>query len=228
MRQVFEDAPDPDLTEVLSSSSRATRSSVKKLLFPPPPSVFKDKATRSQLTEDEEEAVTDVEESLVTKSSGLAKEVTATPKSTKFVRMVSPPTTARATRSKKVDMDKDVDVGSDSDSPPRSLDRNKSGKATRSNNVDKLTDGSDSDSNPGGSGRRKSGKATRSKKVDKLNDDGGSDSNSGGSGRTKVSPFDMWQRTREVPSPKSPKMAKKRTGEPIRGRASKKLRGSHT
>jgi hypothetical protein len=81
-----------------------TRSSVKpRVLFPTAEQV-KAKESRSQVTEDEEEAITDIEElGPSTPSDHVARMVT-TPKAPKFAH-ASPPTTARVTRSKNPGMD---------------------------------------------------------------------------------------------------------------------------
>lgn len=76
-----------------------TRSSIKpRLLFPTAEQV-KAKVSRSQVTEDEEEAITDIEELAPLSSSDHTVGMFTTPKAPKFVP-VSPPTTARVTRSK--------------------------------------------------------------------------------------------------------------------------------
>ena len=84
-----------------------TRSSVKpRLLFPTPEQLKAKevKEMRSPATEDEEEAVTDIDEThnLSTPKGQLGHAV-ATPKAPKFAP-TSPPTTTRATRSKQMDV----------------------------------------------------------------------------------------------------------------------------
>lgn len=78
-----------------------TRSSIKpRLLFPSPQQV-KAKEKIAHLSEDDEEAVTDIEEHGV--STPAEDAIISTPKATKFAP-ASPPTTVRATRSKDVEM----------------------------------------------------------------------------------------------------------------------------
>lgn len=84
-----------------------TRSSVKpRLLFPTPEQLKAKevKEMRSQATEDEEEAITDIDEAhnLSTPKDQQGHAV-ATPKAPKFAP-ASPPTTTRATRSKQMDV----------------------------------------------------------------------------------------------------------------------------
>lgn len=97
---------DAALEEDLPSRLRGplTRSSIKPRLLFPTPEQIKAKEMRSQATEDEEEAVTDIDEanSLSTPKDQMSDTV-ATPKAPKFAP-ASPPITARATRSKQMGM----------------------------------------------------------------------------------------------------------------------------
>jgi hypothetical protein len=84
-----------------------TRSSIKpRLLFPSAEqTAAKDKKTRSQLqipSDDDEEAVTDIEDQSHEVSTPIDDEMAVTPNAPRFAPY-SPPSTARATRSKKVD-----------------------------------------------------------------------------------------------------------------------------
>jgi hypothetical protein len=95
-----------------------TRSSVKPRLLFPTPSQIKAKEMRSQATEDEEEAITDIEElNPLSTPNGQMNGFATTPKAPKFAP-ASPPTTARITRSKQLDM-----AGSP---PPAELSRERS------------------------------------------------------------------------------------------------------
>lgn len=76
-----------------------TRSSIKPRLLFPTPSQTKAKELTSQVTEDEEEAITDIEELALSTSSDYISRMATTPKAPKFAP-VSPPTTGRVTRSK--------------------------------------------------------------------------------------------------------------------------------
>lgn len=97
---------DAQLEESLPSRLRGplTRSSIKpRLLFPTAQQV-KAREMRSQATEDEEEAITDIEEpNSLSTPKGQMDNLVTTPKAPKFAP-VSPPTTSRATRSKQMDM----------------------------------------------------------------------------------------------------------------------------
>jgi len=64
---------------------------------------MKAKEMRSQATEDEEEAVTDIEDPGVSTPTYHIDEIVSTPKAPRFAP-ASPPTTARTTRSKKLEM----------------------------------------------------------------------------------------------------------------------------
>lgn len=92
-----------DLEQGLSQRLRRplTRSAIKpRLLFPP---AQRAQATDSHNTEDEE-ADTDIEErDEVSTPTAQVHDITATPKAPRFAPF-TPPTTVRATRSKKVDM----------------------------------------------------------------------------------------------------------------------------
>ena len=79
-----------------------TRSSIKPRLLFPTAHQTEVKEKRPQVTEDEEEAITDIEEP----HDSLEAKV-ATPKHARFapVAPATPPTTARTLRSKKIDMD---------------------------------------------------------------------------------------------------------------------------
>lgn len=94
-----------DMDEGVSSNLRRplTRSTVKpRLLFPSAQQV-KARETRSQYTEDEEEAVTDIEsdDHMLTTPIDQVKAIGATPKAPRYAP-ASPPTTVRATRSRDV------------------------------------------------------------------------------------------------------------------------------
>ena len=101
-----DDSDDVQLAETVPENLRRplTRSSIKPRLLFPTPQQTKAKETRSQATEDEEEAITDIDEQhgLSTPMDHL-DEALATPQAPKFAPF-SPPTTARTTRSKQVDM----------------------------------------------------------------------------------------------------------------------------
>jgi hypothetical protein len=109
--QLAEDIPD-------TLQRPLTRSSIKPRLLFPSVEQTKAKKMRSQMTEDEEEAITDIEEP----SSPMEMEVdstdnlVSTPKMRK-IAPATPPTTARATRSRKVDMDGSLGLGSDDEVP---------------------------------------------------------------------------------------------------------------
>ena len=76
------------------------------------------KQKRSEITEDEEEAITDIEEPPT--PMDLVNDHVTTPKPPRFAP-ATPPTTARATRSKKIGMD--VSLGSDDGVPsPNNVD----------------------------------------------------------------------------------------------------------
>ena len=84
-----------------------TRSSIKPRLLFPTPKLAKPKTMRSQVTEDEEEAMTDIEEpnKELSTPTGQIDEAVSTPNAPRFAP-ASPPTTVRATRSgKKVESD---------------------------------------------------------------------------------------------------------------------------
>jgi hypothetical protein len=98
-----DNAEDEQLAQTVAPNLRRplTRSSIKPRLLFPTAEQTKAKEKRSQTTEDEEEAITDIEESQA--RMDLDDQV-ATPKPPKFAP-ATPPTTARTTRSKKIDMD---------------------------------------------------------------------------------------------------------------------------
>ena len=96
---------DDELAQMVEPNLRRplTRSSIKPRLLFPSAHQTEAKEKRSQVTEDEEEAVTDIEE-----PHGMdVDEAVATPKPARFapIAPATPPTTARTLRSKKVDMD---------------------------------------------------------------------------------------------------------------------------
>ena len=81
-----------------------TRSSVKPRLLFPTPEQLRARETRSQATEDEEEAATDIEEpNHLSTPKGQMDDVVATPMAPKFAP-ASPPTTTRVTRSRQMDI----------------------------------------------------------------------------------------------------------------------------
>jgi len=94
------DTDDAELEQFRPSTLHRplTRSSIKpRLLFPSPQQV-RAKEKKSQLSEDDEEAITDIEEhGLSTPAED--QDIVVTPKAPKFAP-ASPPTTIRATRSK--------------------------------------------------------------------------------------------------------------------------------
>jgi len=95
-----------------------TRSSIKpRLLFPSPQQV-KAKEKKSQLSEDDEEAITDIEEHEFS-TPAEEQDVVVTPKAPKFAP-ASPPTTGRATRSKDFEMSSTAGP-SNGDRPRRSM-----------------------------------------------------------------------------------------------------------
>lgn len=102
-----------------------TRSSIKPRLLFPTAEHTNAKKKRSSVTEDEEEAITDIEEAHPIMSSD---DHVATPHAPKFAP-VTPPTTARATRSKKVDLD--AGLTSDDDGPAPSPTHIDSGKGAK-------------------------------------------------------------------------------------------------
>jgi hypothetical protein len=79
-----------------------TRSSIKPRLLFPTPEQAKAREPIYHNTDDEE-ADTDIEEQPTSTPSNMVKDMAATPKAPRFAP-VSPPTTARATRSKKMDI----------------------------------------------------------------------------------------------------------------------------
>ncbi|KAG0649781.1 hypothetical protein D0Z07_3513 [Hyphodiscus hymeniophilus] len=96
---------DDELAQMVEPNLRRplTRSSIKPRLLFPTPHQTEAKEKRSEVTEDEEEAITDIEE-----PHGMeVDEDVATPKPARFapVAPATPPTTVRTLRSKKVDMD---------------------------------------------------------------------------------------------------------------------------
>jgi hypothetical protein len=91
-----------------------TRSSIKPRLLFPTPQQIKAKETRSQVTEDEEEAVTDIEDPSTPMDHD---EMVTTPKASRFAP-ASPPTTARVTRSKDVIMSSPAGPASDDEVAP--------------------------------------------------------------------------------------------------------------
>jgi hypothetical protein len=97
-----EPEPDSETDEPAPSTGRLTRSSMKpRLLFPERP-LGKD--IKAHTTEDEE-ADTDIEEHEdVLTPTGKEHSITDTPKAAPKFTLYTPPTTARVTRSKKVDM----------------------------------------------------------------------------------------------------------------------------
>lgn len=99
-------AIDAALEEDIPSRLRRplTRSSVKPRLLFPTPEQLRARETRSHATEDEEEAVTDIEEpNHLSTPKGQMDDAIATPKAPKFAP-ASPPTTTRVTRSKQTDI----------------------------------------------------------------------------------------------------------------------------
>ena len=94
-----------------------TRSSIKPRLLFPSSQQIRAKERKSQLSEDDEEAITDIEEHEVS-TPAEEQHVVATPKAPKFAP-ASPPTTGRATRSKDVEMKSPVGPGN-GDRPRRS------------------------------------------------------------------------------------------------------------
>lgn len=97
---------DAELGEAIPTELRRplTRSSIKPRLLFPTSQQIRAKEARSQMTEDEEEAVTDIDDDhVMTTPMDHGDKAVATPKAPKFAP-ASPPTTARATRSKDVDM----------------------------------------------------------------------------------------------------------------------------
>lgn len=112
--QAEEEADDDGLAQTVPLNLRRplTRSSIKPRLLFPTDEQNKAKQKRSETTEDEEEAITDIEEP-PTPMDIIDAHVT-TPKPLKFAP-ATPPTTARTTRSKKIDMD--VALGSDDEVP---------------------------------------------------------------------------------------------------------------
>ena len=101
-----DDSDDVQLTESLPENLRRplTRSSIRPRLLFLTPGQTKAKEMRSQATEDEEEAITDIEEQHgVSTPMDHLDEAIATPQAPKFAPS-SPPTTARTTRSKPVEM----------------------------------------------------------------------------------------------------------------------------
>lgn len=104
-RKFADPQPDSEIDEPESSTTprRLTRSSIKpRLLFPSPGRAL-GRDIKAHTTEDEE-ADTDIEErEEVLTPTGKEHDMTATPKAPKFAPY-TPPTTVRATRSKKVDV----------------------------------------------------------------------------------------------------------------------------
>jgi hypothetical protein len=98
---------EDELDETVSSNLRRplTRSAVKPRLLFPTAQQIQAKEARSQYTEDEEEAVTDIEteDHLMSTPLDQVDEIVRTPKAPKFAP-ASPPTTIRATRSKDICM----------------------------------------------------------------------------------------------------------------------------
>jgi len=97
---------DAELAEAIPAELRRplTRSSIKPRLLFPTSQQIQAKQARSQMTEDEEEAVTDIDDDhIMTTPLDQVDKVVTTPKAPKFAP-ASPPTTGRATRSKDVDM----------------------------------------------------------------------------------------------------------------------------
>lgn len=98
------DDEDDQLAQTVEPNLRRplTRSSIKPRLLFPSDEQSKAKEKRSQVTEDEEEAITDIEEAHAPMD---VDQLVATPKPPKFapVAPVTPPTTARTTRSKNVE-----------------------------------------------------------------------------------------------------------------------------
>ena len=90
-----------------------TRSSIKPRLLFPTSQQIKAKEARSQVTEDEEEATTDIEDP----SAMDEEEKITTPKPPRFAP-ASPPTTARVTRSKDVLMSSPARPASDDEIVP--------------------------------------------------------------------------------------------------------------
>lgn len=121
-----EAAEDDELAQTVPANlcRPLTRSSIKPRLLFPTAEQTKAKQKRSETTEDEEEAITDIEEPPT--PMDFANDHVSTPKPPKFAP-ATPPTTARATRSKKIDMD--VSLGSDDEVPsPNHVDSGKDAK----------------------------------------------------------------------------------------------------
>lgn len=135
-----------DVTLPMNGPGRLKRSSIKpRLLFPPKPNT---RITRSQATDEDEEAITDIEEPLNVMSTpkDLIDEDVATPKAPKFAP-VSPPTTTRATRSKKIAMssspagptsDDELAHGSGRNSPLNDFSRRKPDSKSKKRSRDSL------------------------------------------------------------------------------------------
>jgi hypothetical protein len=123
------DAEDDELAQTVEPNLRRplTRSSVKPRLLFPTDEQTKAKEKRSQATEDEEEAITDIEEPHPMD----VDEVVATPKPPKFapVAPFTPPTTTRTTRSK--DIEKETSLLTEDEAMVSSPSHIDSGKGAR-------------------------------------------------------------------------------------------------
>lgn len=95
-----------------------TRSSIKPRLLFPTAEQSKAREPKSHNTDDEE-ADTDIEDSAVHTPFDSKNEVAATPKAPRF-GPVSPPTTARTTRSKKIDLSVPDEPMTDDETAPQS------------------------------------------------------------------------------------------------------------
>jgi hypothetical protein len=99
-----EDEANDSLAQSIPRNLRRplTRSAIKPRLLFPTPEQSKAREPKSHNTDDEE-AETDIEEPSISTPMDLTDDMVATPKAPRF-GPVSPPTTSRATRSKKLDM----------------------------------------------------------------------------------------------------------------------------
>ncbi len=116
-----DDDANANLDEVVSPNLRRplTRSSIKPRLLFPSAEQSRAKETRFHNTDDEE-ADTDIEEPATSTPMDQMDAMVATPKAPRFAP-VSPPTTARATRSKKIEMDSSpAEPTSEEDAPSTS------------------------------------------------------------------------------------------------------------
>lgn len=119
-----------DATVPARLRGRTTRSSLKPRLLFPTPEQMAVRQKKAQVT-DEEEAMTDLEDptAIVNTQGKKLNDFAVTPKAVKIsnVAPVSPPTTARSTRNKKIDID-----GSSPSSEPATPSR----RTTRSSKMD--------------------------------------------------------------------------------------------